>query len=680
MILVNGVAKFGNNIYLTRIHNGTVQNAPENNASSGWWALGSTTTSPTLWIAGATILNDNAVVFIVYGTYRISAGKLSTMTPDAMVIREDGQILIEGGTTSVNKFRPSSTSANHRGSFIISGGTFESLGTVAYAGNDQFARFAVPYLSQSFRMTGGTIRVQSPNTNGLDGLFHLGMNANNAIVSGGTIEVLLPSSNVNGNILSSAPLWNLTIKKPITGGTSKAVLASVVVPAAYTAGATTAAQPITVLNNFTINSANPTTFDAAGLDVTIQGTLTIGSGCTYLPGTNTTTFSGGQDQLLVNNGTIGATAGVGTFNNWTVNKSAGTLTLGGSVTTYYTPTTATLALLNGVLNDGGNTINVRGGLVNSASHSSGGGSGSIVVNGAGGQTIGGDGTGVFGNLEISSTAATGTVAATLTANMSVASTLTMSSNNILAIGANRLSLTNVTSDALVLGPGNNFSTSCFIQTAGNQSDLGLQKTYGKGDKFTFPVGTGVGTLARYAPAIIELRLASSAPLDKFGQISVSPTKTRNPFVTGTTNSLAYYWKVRSVGFGPIPSGSVYETFTMTNADGTGTLANYVPARYQPVAWTPYAKSGMRIGPSVSTIAISAMDAFDGEFTAGEPAAFGPITSFYSRTNGNWTTNTTWSTASNTGASVPAGTIAGTSFPAPATPFLLARLAPKYITR
>ncbi len=673
--LVNGVAKFGPNIVLPKIHNGTAQGT---GTDSGFYNLGSTATSPTLWVAGAQIQNNSADAraFIIWGTLRVSTGSVfECLTPDALVIREDGQILIEGGTTSVEKFRPSSTSSTHRGSFIITGGLFDCRGISATPVGDQFARFSVPYVSQSFRMTGGTIRVENPNTNGADGLFHIGVNPNNAIVTGGTIEVYLPNNNTNGKILTTAPLWNLTILKPtLSGGTtSKAILANVGVqttPTDYTSGATTTAQPITVLNNFTLDGTNPTTFDAAGLNVTIQGSLIINSGCTYLPGANTTTFSGGQDQLLTNNGTIGATAGVGTFNNWTMNKPTGTLTLGGSVTAYYTPAGTTLSLLKGVLNDGGNTIYVQGSLVNSASHSSGGGSGSIVINGTSPQTISGDGTGVFGNLELNSGVATGTVAATLTANMSVASVLTMSSTNILAIGANRLALTNVLSSALVLGPGNNYSTSCFIQTNGNQSDLGLQKTYGKSDIFTFPVGTGVGSTARYAPATIELRLASSAPLDKFGRISVSPTKTRNPFVTGTTNSLAYYWKVRSAGFGTIPSGSVYETFTMTNADATGTLANYVPARYLPVAWTTYPKSGMKIGASVSTIAISALDAFDGEFTAGEPAAFGPITSFYSRTNGNWTTNTTWSTASNTGAAVPAGSTAGTNFPGPGNPVFI----------
>lgn len=676
--LIAGVTKFGNNIVLPRIHNGIAQGTGTDN---GFYNLGSTSTSPTLWVAGATIQNNSADAraFIIYGTLHVSAGAFECLTQDALVMREDGQILIEGGTSTVEKYRPSSTSSTHRGSFIITGGLFNCRGIYASGSSDQFARFSMPYLTQSFRMTGGTIRVENPSTNGTDGLFHIGVNPNNAIVSGGTIEIYLPNNNIDGKILTTAPLWNLTIKKPILSGgtTSKAVLANVGVqttPTDYTSGATTAAQPITVLNNFTLDATNPTTFDAANLNVTIQGTLTISTGCTYLTGTNTTTFSGGQNQLLANNGTIGTTANVGTFNNLTVNKSAGTLTLGGSVTTYATPAAGTLALLNGVLYDGGQTINVYGNLINSASHTSGGGFGGIVLAGSTNQIISGNGTGIFGNLTLSSTVAAGAVAATLTANMSVASTLTMATPNILAIGANRLALTNVSSStadgALILGPGNMFSTSCFIQTAGNQSDLGLQKTYGKGDSFTFPVGTGIGATARYAPATIELRLATSAPLNKFGQVSVSPTSNRNPFVTSTTNSLAYYWKVRSVGFGPIPTGSVYESFQMTNVDAAGTRTSYVPGRYQPVAWTKYAASGMRFGASVSFLAFNAISAFDGEFTAGDPTTFGTITSFYSRGSGDWTTNTTWSTTSNTGVAVPTGTVAGTNFPGPGNPVFI----------
>ena len=633
--LINGIAKLGNNITLPQIHNG-------NDFGTGF-SIGSTSTSPTLWIDGATLQNNNARGAIVYGTYRISGGRFENITPDAMVIREDGQVLVEGGTTQVDKMRPSSTTSNHRGSFIITGGLFECLGTVQDANHPNFARFAVPYLTQSFRMTGGTIRVQNPGN--ATGIFHIGINPNNAIVSGGTIEVVLPNSTAECKISSTAPLWNLNIIRAGTTGTGQATLAAVTVPTTPTdlsSGATITAQPLTVLNNFNIGSTStPAIFNTNALALTIQGTLTIAPRSSYLPGSNTTTFNGGQDQQLINNGIIGTTSGTNTFANWVVDKSAGTLVLAGTTSTGDVPNytvAGTLSLLNGVLSDNGSTISLLGNMVNSASHTSGGGTGSITLAGSTNQVISGNDFGVFGNLYINSKVAAGGVAATFTANMSVARSLTFQSENILAIGTNRLWLTNV-DPATAVTSVTPFSNRSFIQTAGNQSDLGLQKTYGGTDSFIFPVGTGT----KYAPATITLSRATVN--SRYGQISVSPVSTRNPFVTnGTAGSLAYYWKVRSTNFGTIQTGTVSLRFTMTNADASGTLTSYVPGRYLPVAWTPqYTSTGLLTrGSTTSVINFNSLTQFEGEYTAGLPAAFGTVTAFYSRTNGTWADKNTWS--------------------------------------
>ena len=639
--LINGVAKVGNNVYLSKIHNGSIAGG---GVGTGYYELGSSATSPTLWVAGGTVINNNALAFVIYGTLRVSSGSITSVTSDAMVVREDGQVLIEGGTTTVNKFRPSSTSSAHRGSFIISGGLFDVPGSFAGAeAVTSFARFAIPYQSQAFRMTGGTIRVANPAN--CTGLFHIGVNSSNAIVSNGTIELQLPNTNTNASILTTAPLWNLLIKKPtLSGGTtSKAILADIT--SLYTAGATNNAQPLTVLNSFTLDPTNPTTFDAANFDITLQGTLNIGTGCSYLPGTNTTIFSGAQDQQLVNNGTIGVTAGNGTFNNWTVNKTNGTLTLAGSVTNYFVPVNKTLSLLQGVLSDGGKTIFVQGNIVNSATHTSGGGLGSITMNGASAQTINGDGTGVFGNLKINSTMAVGSIAVTMAANMAVSSVLTLQSTHVLYIASNRLSLTNVNTNAMQ--PLGGFNNQRMVQTAGLQSDLGLQKTYGGPQSFTFPVGTGT----KFTPATVDLQLATG--LAQYGQVSVSPVSSRSPFVTSAANSLAYYWKVRSKGFGTIPSGAIYSTFQMINADAAGYVTspnNYVAGRYLPVSWNTSFSGGVSSFGTYSDIAFNALDQFDGEFTAGQPATFGPVTAYYTRVAaGNWETPATWSTVGYGGA-------------------------------
>ncbi len=662
LILINGVAKLGNNISLPKIHN---FNPNDLTNDRGWFQLGTPSTSPTLWIDGATVQNNNADagLFVVYGTYRISGGRFESLCDGGMVVREDGQVQVEEGTTVVNKFRPSSTSVNHRGSFIISGGTFRSQGTVPTTFNDNFPRFAVPYITQSFRMTGGTIIVETPELNGNDGLLHIGVNPNNAIVTGGTVEIIVPNSNTNAKLLTTSPLWNLTISKPVfTTGTSKAVLDNVNLP--FPAGQVTTAQPLTVLNDFLINGAASTTFDAFGQNVNIQGTLTIGPNGIYLPGTNTTTFSGGQNQVLLNNGSIGTpaatpAANTNTFNNLVVDKSAGTLTLGGTATTY--TTAGTLSLLNGVLNDGGKIVNVLGNMVNSASHTSGGGTGRITLAGTGAQTISGNGEGVFGNLRVLSRGS-GTVA--ITASMSVANVLSL--GYVLDIGVNRLWLTNVSTNAIT-NLGGEFSAQRMVRTAGNQSDLGLQKTFGGNGNFTFPVGTGTGTGVKYTPATITLQVAT--PLARYGQVSVSPTNMRNPFVTTGASALAYYWKVRSMGFSPLPAGpSIDMAFRSPDiaAAVTPAIATYIPGRYLPVAWTKYEDVNF-VDEDAGTVNFNGLNQFEGEFTAGVPAAFGPVTAYYSRLvnngSGNWEDPNTWSTVSHTGA-------AATAPPGPGNPVFI----------
>jgi fibronectin-binding autotransporter adhesin len=639
LVLVNGVVKLNNNIVLPKIHNGATADT--------FFGVGTPSTSPTLWIAGATVSNNNANGLVVYGTYRISSGQFSSVTYDAMVIREDGQVLIEGGTTTVDKFRPSNTSATHRGSFIITGGLFDVVGTFASSFPSTYAaRFAIPYNTQSLRMTGGTIRVQNPNN--AAGVFHIGVDPNNAVVTGGTVEVVLTNTTTNASILTTAPLWNLNITKSSASGTSKAILNDIT--ARFTAGATVVAQPLTVLNNFGIGGTNAATFDANSQNVNIQGNFTIATNGTYLPTTNTTTFSGSQNQLLTNNGTIGAAATPNTFYRWVMDKSAGTLTLGGTASTYTvsagtTTAPGTLSLLNGVLNDGGKTINVLGNMVNSASHTSGGGTGSITMAGSTLQTISGNDLGVFGNLTIASTMANTApvVAVTMTANISVSNTLNFANKHILAIGANRLSLTNVSTSTAITSD-NGFDNFCFVQTSGNQSDLGLQKTYGGADNFTFPVGTGT----KFAQAIVNLQLATS--LAKYGQVSVSPVNAKNPFTT-TANALKYYWKVRSVGFGTIPATAINMSFRLTSTDIVGTRTAYIPGRYNPVAWTQ-PNGAVGTGSPNANITFSSLSQFEGEFTAGEPGAFGTVTAYYSRTSGNWATASTWSTTSAAVASTP----------------------------
>ena len=102
---------------------------------------------------------------------------------------------------------------------------------------------------------------------------------------------------------------------------------------------------LTLSGGLTLTEAN-SILNTNSLDVVIAGDF-MSSGV-YNAGTNTTTFNGSNAQLATFNTLT-------SFNNFNVDKSSGVLTLNGT----NDPTiTNDLTILNGILEDGGRTLNV----------------------------------------------------------------------------------------------------------------------------------------------------------------------------------------------------------------------------------------------------------------------------------------------------------------------------------
>lgn len=613
--ITNGTIRLGANINIPRIRGASPSN----------YDLGSTA---MLWVDGANV-NFNSAALVVYGKFRITAGSFTTTGGEGSVIREEGQYLIEGGTFTTEKFRPSNTSPDHRGSFTMSGGVFNATGN---ASNDVYARFSHPYPEQVFIMTGGTINVSNPETTGagINGGIHIGCKPSNYTVTGGTINAILSGGATYFDIASTVPFWNLNISR-VSGGPATARLSGI----SNLSGSITAAQPLRVLNEFSISGANSPTFNANGLQVTVGGNFLIESGATYTPANNTTTFNGASDQLFSNSGTI--TTGLG---NMEVNKSGGTLSLGGSTTSF--TVLSFLNLIEGVLNDAGKTVFVNGNINNDAFHT---GTGSITMNGTSTQQISGDGTGVFGNLRLLNSSNPG---ARTVANMTISGVLTLdgATTSIFDIGIYRLSFSS-TSAAAVSPAAYTFGSSRMIRTAGFQSDGGVRKTYGNTTAFTFPFGSGT----TYTPATIRI---TSAPTT-YGEITARPVNSRHPLVVaGNTSNLTWYWKVTSTGFTGLGANAVSMTYNYidANVSPAGDDANYIAARYNTPSWTVI-NTMAAVNETTNQILFNNVGYIDGEYTAGVSAAFGIVRIFYSKRSGNWTNvsagTTPWSNVSHTGA-------------------------------
>jgi hypothetical protein len=622
-----GTLRLGPNLNVTNL-----------NPAGGNYDLGSPGVLPTFWIDGATVtFGTSSGAIVPYGTLRITAGTLNVLTgQQAVVVRESGLFQIDGGTVNIGIFRTSTTATTHRGSFAMSGGTLNLNGVISTE-SSHYSIFSLPYPENVFKMSGGVINITRLGNTGisLHGGIMIASAQQNYDVTGGQINVRT-SGNTNFDITSTAPFYNMNIGRA-TAGTGITRLNAINWSYDGNVGntATITAKPLTILNDLILETSNAPVFNTLGNNIQVNGNFTVNTGSTLTSATNTITFGGNTAQNFVVSGTITA-PGLGSI---TVNKgAASSLTLGGSAPTI--SATGNLTLSAGILNDNGKTLFVAGNVTNNATHA---GSGKISLNGSSAQTIGGNGTGVYQNLEIAGTAGASVGA---TNNININGNLNFSSNRILGLSIYRLI---VSGAASITSTSGSFSSARFISTDGFQSDGGIVKTFNSTSPFLFPFGTG----SNYTPATIQF----SATPGSWGTLDVRPVTARQLYVTDL-NTFIYYWKVRGTGFSGIPAGSINHTFNYGNlADDV----SYIPAyyNYQAIAYTPI-NDVSQVDEATNNIHFTGVSYFNGDFTAGSPAAFGIVVPYYSRANGNWNAPATWS---NTGHGGPASlTVPSSSTP------------------
>jgi hypothetical protein len=607
--------------------------------------------------------------FSIYGKIQINDGYFSTRESGGFITWDlaSGQFVINGGTIDAKQFRAAGGSGG-LASFDQSGGTFILRG--------RFQRTPTAYTSMSdiINVTTATLNTtrSTAGLEGIKGTFNMNNAANVLALSGGTIriydvcgdgsvaaqqkvfEVLSSTGNINVTggtlelipttgtgtnspnhiILSNAPLGNLSINR--ASSTSVALLST---------------YSLNVLRNLTLTSGD---FTANNLNVSIGGNFSVANGTTYTPGTNWTIFNGsGSQSFTVNTATALA------LKKLKIDKPTGTtLTLAGSQSTI--SVADSMIILNGNLADGGKTISfatsattTSSWLYNSGVHS---GAGKITLADDDPQVIAGNGSGIFQNLELNNTDALASPVS-LTANITVNGTLTLSQDKLFDIGTYNLKFG---ASASISGA----SGTRYVQTSGNAGDGGITKVYSATAAFNFPVGapsTGHAA-ANYSPASIGFGTAPSV----YGSITVIPVGYEHPNVTTTGRSLTYFWRVVSSGF-TMGSATVNHAYTYSDNDiitgGDVTEAGYVAARYNSTAyaWIKGAvndvdETSNLIGEPGSGSFLENVNFIDGEYTAGDIAAtdpFGAPDIYYSRQSGLWSDVNTWSLKGHTVDSLPA---------------------------
>jgi hypothetical protein len=584
-----------------------------------------------LWVNGANVsttvsgLNGTGYQAATsYGRLRISAGQFSTADAAGIVLGDIStpEINIEGtGTLDVSQVW-NNTGATNLISYTQTGGTanFRLMGE-----NHAGAVLSLDNPNTVFNMSGGSINFTDNafvNATTDYQLFNIQVLPGKYTVSGGTINVNVPASATVYTGNTTVPFYNMNITNRTGSGTVTLQMA-------------TPGSILTVLNDLSIGNGATLDMNTNTIGLEVDHNFSLVSGATYTPGANTTTFNGSGVQTFTNTGTI--TSGL---NNFTLSNASNT-----NITNDLT-VRGVLTINNGcILNDQGFTINTAGNIVNSGTHNSQA-NGSILLDGTLAQTIGGSGTGIFGNLGINKT--TGT--ASFTVNQTINGNLRLV-NGILDIASFNLifSATSAIYDALTgTAAPSTFGDTKMIKTTGSQSDGGVTKSFSATGSFLYPFGT-----TTYHPATIAI---SQAPTH-WGDVTVKPVAVVHPSVDPSKNALTYYWKVTSNSITGILPGSISHTYHYIPADVTGNDNTYITGVYRPFAWVK--GDALQVDIIGKNIYFPAIQYLDGEYTAGETAAFGVVKVYYSRANGDWDTPTTWSLISNADATSP-GTIPGPS--------------------
>ncbi len=624
-----GTLRLGNNISIPSLCNGSQSFVIDSDAM--------------LWLDGANVKFSSptpigtGTTFLLYGGYKQTGNSsFEDNSKQGFVVRNTGQITIEGGTLSTEVIRTSYQAGVHRGSFTMTGGelTLRATGLPNLEGMGIYGTFTLPYATNAINISGGVINILSPNqtnnggTQGTNVSILVGADPNNISITGGTINLYV----LNGRysyITSTMPFWNLNIIS--TSGSYYAA------PRAYTQSSNIGAipvQPVVVLKNLTLSETGKLNTTSGNVDVFVGGDFNISSNATYTPGDNTTFFNGSGAQVFSNSGSINNNL----YNMSITNGSE--LSLAGTATTYIIRKDLEIAT-GTALRDNNKTIEVSGNIINSGTHiRPAGAAGRITMVGNGAQEITGDGFGQFNNLAISKNG--GSLA--ISSNIRINGAFSIVSNTRVNLGKNKITLG---SDGVVysaLNSGQNFNNNKMIYTGGKGSDGGITKIVSHPETILFPYGfyNSSNNTYYYLPSTTQYSDTVS------GTINSRPVNERHPLAQGANNALRIYWKNTTTGFNGVKATAFTSRFTYNDFFVTGTENSYFPGVYRyGTAWL-YLNDPNAINTLSNVITFANQPTAKGEHTAGYANAFADIPILYSRGNGNWESTNTWSTTGHDG--------------------------------
>ncbi len=603
-----------------------------------------------LWIDGATVHSTQNPVgstsntgFTVIGVLHITSGELKTNNSAGIVYRGTAQILIEGGNVQISQFRPSTAEGIHQASWRQRGGvvTIDGGGET----NDTFARFSLPLATHSFEMSGGTLNLSTPDgVNNALGVV-IGSSSGNISVTGGTVNITV-GNNRNFVVTSTAPFFHLNVYK--TGATARDLILDAIT---HGLGANTA-QPLVVNGNLTLHSN--ARLNANGNNLTLLGNLNIAATAVYVPGVNTTVFSGASAVTR----TLTIDNNASTFHHTRfVNAN---YTFAGTINPLRVTGDLEQTGAGSILNMGGKNLEVSGNIT-LGNHSSN----PVRWNNAPRLTLTGGSAasqlrirGWYGNgpVRIVLNKALG---ASILEHTDLGETILELQAGVFYIGSNLLS----TNKPIAGAP---FSNTKMIRTNGLAGDEGyrLQITHNGGSNdIIFPVGVA----SKYTQLRMNVNGANTITAVNGYYYTVVPVNTHHPLVESGEKDkvLQFYWMTDAEILNPV-TGLVFSNyFTYIPADIQGATINYRNwylrfINNEPQSWANFNNFSTNPPPTMY-FGPGGIGFISAHFTAGGNNTFqaaGAAAVFYSKNSGNWNDPNTWTASS---------THSGGNYPGNSTP-------------
>jgi hypothetical protein len=470
------------------------------------------------------------------GTLTISGGSLDMSGGNNFIeysSSDNATLNISSGTLTVgSQIRRSLTSNVGILNYNQTGGTVIVGQNSAPAGNRGVLE--VLNAGSSFNMTGGNLYIVRQQTSPTIAAFYLDPFTSN-INTSGTIHIgnsSTPTGQVIG-IYSKTSLPNVRVNN--ASGNNPIAQLQVV--------------PATISNLLQIDAG--ATFDANGLDLTINGNLTNNG--TFLANGNNTYFSGSGASQTITGNTNFYNLFKTTTNNLVL--AAGTTQLNIS---------NNLSLQSGTFTDNSNNAYVQGDCQNDATHVHGGSGDGITLNGTQNQILTGNGT--FGKLTLNNSNG---ISVPIGNSLKITNSLKMK-NGIFNIGKNLLDL----GVNAIIEQASPFSKTNMIQTNISFSDYGVRKVFpsgASGTPFIFPLGSS----GKYTPVTFNI----TANGNSTGSITVKPANEYQPSVLDPNNVLQYYWTLKASGMSGF-SATALMKFISTDVKVTGanTINDYIAAR------------------------------------------------------------------------------------------------------